>query len=81
MANKDYASILITGASSGLGRALALIYAAPGVNLVLSGRDAGRLAAALEVVADQLQRCTGDAGAPLEFAQQDVVIHRVVRCR
>ena len=26
MANKDYASILITGASSGLGRALALIY-------------------------------------------------------
>jgi len=43
--NTDYASVLITGASSGLGRALALIYAAPGVNLVLSGRDAGRLAA------------------------------------
>jgi short-subunit dehydrogenase len=37
--------ILITGASSGLGRALALHYAAPGRTLSLLGRDAGRLAA------------------------------------
>ena len=37
--------IAITGASSGLGRALALEYAAPGVTLVLIGRDAGRLEA------------------------------------
>ena len=37
--------ILITGASSGIGRALALQYAAPGTSLVLLGRDAGRLAA------------------------------------
>lgn len=36
-------SILITGASSGLGEALALVYAAPGVTLALSGRDRGRL--------------------------------------
>jgi short-subunit dehydrogenase len=35
--------IVITGASSGLGRALALEYAAPGVTLALIGRDAGRL--------------------------------------
>ncbi|HLN24375.1 MAG TPA: SDR family NAD(P)-dependent oxidoreductase, partial [Patescibacteria group bacterium] len=34
--------ILITGASSGLGEALALAYAAPGVTLFLSGRDAAR---------------------------------------
>lgn len=35
--------IAITGASSGLGRALALEYAAPGVALALIGRDALRL--------------------------------------
>lgn len=36
-------SILITGASSGLGQALAQAYAAPGVTLFLSGRDRQRL--------------------------------------
>ena len=36
-------SILITGASSGLGAALARAYAAPGVKLTLGGRDAERL--------------------------------------
>ena len=35
--------IVITGASSGLGRALALEYAAPEVTLALIGRDASRL--------------------------------------
>ncbi len=48
MATKDYASILITGASSGIGRALALNYAAPGVRLVLSGRNESRLKSAAE---------------------------------
>jgi len=38
-------SVLITGASSGIGRALALAHAAPGVHLALTGRDTGRLAA------------------------------------
>lgn len=36
-------SILITGASSGIGRALALVYARPGVSLSLIGRDRERL--------------------------------------
>lgn len=36
-------SILITGASSGIGTALALHYAAPGVTLFISGRDQQRL--------------------------------------
>ncbi|MCW3473140.1 SDR family NAD(P)-dependent oxidoreductase [Limobrevibacterium gyesilva] len=38
-----YDSVLITGASSGIGRALALACAGPGVVLHLSGRDAARL--------------------------------------
>ncbi len=40
---ETFASILITGASSGIGAALARHYAAPGVRLVLQGRDAARL--------------------------------------
>ncbi|MDA1309033.1 MAG: short-chain dehydrogenase, partial [Proteobacteria bacterium] len=35
-------SILITGASSGIGAALALGYAGAGVSLFLGGRDAAR---------------------------------------
>ncbi|WP_115934656.1 SDR family NAD(P)-dependent oxidoreductase [Aestuariispira insulae] len=46
-------SILITGASSGIGRALAQAYAAPGVILFLSGRNLERLQ---ETVADCLDR-------------------------
>jgi short-subunit dehydrogenase len=42
---ENFSSIVITGASSGIGEALALDYAAPGVALALTGRDAGRLEA------------------------------------
>jgi len=37
-------TILITGASSGIGQALAEAYAAPGTRLLLTGRDAARIA-------------------------------------
>jgi short-subunit dehydrogenase len=39
----EYGSVLITGASSGLGRALAEACATPGATLHLAGRDAARL--------------------------------------
>jgi short-subunit dehydrogenase len=42
---KDFSGIVITGASSGIGEALALDYAARGVALALTGRDAVRLEA------------------------------------
>jgi NADP-dependent 3-hydroxy acid dehydrogenase YdfG len=41
----QFAHIVITGASSGIGEALALHYAAKGVRLSLTGRDAARLKA------------------------------------
>lgn len=59
------AHVLITGASSGLGRALATHYAAPGVTLSLSGRDAERLEA---TAAECRQR-----GAEAETAILDVL--------
>ena len=43
--SKDPLTILITGASSGIGRALALNYARSGVQLFLQGRDPDRLKA------------------------------------
>lgn len=47
-----YRSILITGASGGIGAALAQAFAAPGVHLALGGRDPARL----EGVADACRR-------------------------
>lgn len=61
---RDPRSILITGASSGIGAALAQLYAAKGVGLALCGRDAVRLAA---VAAD----CRA-AGAKVSEAVVDV---------
>ncbi len=57
-------SILITGASSGLGAALAVGYAAPGVTLCLTGRDASRLDGVAE-------RCRG-LGATVDAATHDL---------
>ena len=45
-------NVIISGASSGLGRALAINYARPGLTLGLLGRDSGRLTeTATEVMA------------------------------
>ncbi len=57
---KTFASIVITGASSGIGEALALDYAAPGIALALSGRDGARLEAVAE--ACRARGATVDAG-------------------
>ncbi|PWC53253.1 SDR family NAD(P)-dependent oxidoreductase [Azospirillum sp. TSO22-1] len=56
-------SVVITGASSGIGEALALAYAGPGVALGLTGRDAARLD-------DVAARCRG-RGAVVEAGVVD----------
>jgi len=62
---QGFRSIVITGASSGIGEALALDYAAPGVALALSGRDAARLD-------DVAERCRA-RGATVDAGRIDVV--------
>jgi short-subunit dehydrogenase len=56
-------TILITGASSGIGEALALVYAAQGVVLTLAGRNAERLGAVAQACTARGARvvtCTAD---------------------
>jgi len=53
MENRIYRSVLITGASSGIGAAVACKLAAPGVLIVITGRDADRLHAVETVLRDK----------------------------
>ncbi len=61
---KDFSSILITGASSGLGEALAIAAAAPGTHLWLTGRNASRL--------DTVAEACREKGADVRAAVLDV---------
>lgn len=51
-------NIVITGASSGMGEALARFYAAPGANIGIVGRNAARLGAVAQVVESKGASCT-----------------------
>jgi short-subunit dehydrogenase len=63
-------NILITGASSGVGAALARLYAAPGIFLALTGRDAARL----EAIVDTCRRKGAETlAATLDIADRDAL--------
>jgi short-subunit dehydrogenase len=62
--NQMYRAVLITGASSGIGKALALHYAGPGVCLALIGRDQSRL--------DRVAQECRELGARVSCAAIDV---------
>ena len=68
MAHSDPAHVLITGASSGIGAALALAYARPGVHLSLGGRNRERLAA---VSAQAEARGASVAAATVDVRERD----------
>lgn len=59
--SQDPETVLITGASSGIGRSLALNYAAAGRRLVLQGRDRARL----DAVAADCERAGADVSADI----------------
>lgn len=65
MRTKTFKSILITGASSGIGQAVALEFAKPGVHLTITGRNAERL--------DQLETLLINKGADVTALALDVV--------
>lgn len=65
--------IILTGASSGIGAALAAAYAAPGVSLLLIGRNEERLA---ETAANARA-----AGAEVEIAAIDVTEEAALKAR
>lgn len=79
----DPACVLVTGASSGIGAALALLHARPGRRLILWGRDRARLdqvaarcgAAGATVTVRTVE--LGDGAASLAAAREDDLAHPV----
>ncbi|CCQ74419.1 SDR family oxidoreductase [Magnetospira sp. QH-2] len=70
-------AILITGASSGIGEALALEYAAPGLRLFLSGRDANRLQAVVDACRAKGAEATGQV---IDVAEREAMAVWVDQC-
>src|ERR1700733_15376993 len=76
------AAAAVTGAASGIGRALALELAARGCDLALADRDeAGLQAVAAEIAKTQKRKvtvhrvCVGEPGQTQDFAQAAVTAH------
>jgi len=77
MPTSEPAHVLITGASSGIGAALALAYARPGVHLSLGGRNQQRLA---EIAAQIAARGATSATATVDVCEPAAVADWVAAC-
>jgi short-subunit dehydrogenase len=77
MPTSEPVHVLITGASSGIGAALALAYARPGVHLSLGGRNQQRLA---EIAAQIAARGATSATATVDVCEPAAVADWVAAC-
>ena len=77
MPTSEPAHVLITGASSGIGAALALAYARPGLHLSLGGRNQQRLA---DVAAQIAARGATSATATVDVCEPAAVADWVAAC-
>lgn len=77
-------SVLVTGASSGLGRAIALACARAGAKVILNGRDPGRLEESLNALPgsghQMIRGDLQDQECVLALADQCPSLHGVVHC-
>lgn len=70
-------TILVTGASSGIGRAIAIACAEAGACVVLSGRNVSRLEETLRMMCDVDKHCIISADLT-DAAQRQVLVERVL---
>jgi len=78
MGQTELSGIVITGASSGIGQALAELYARPGVLLALTGRDATRLAAVAEACRQRGATVEAETVPVTDQAAMQIFIEKIV---
>lgn len=72
---QSFSLALITGASSGIGKALSFLLADQGVNLIIHGRDRARLESVLEELRHKVEVTILHGDLELEIEQQKLIDH------